>query len=106
MSEVTEIDRDTETATISIGGTNPVPDGAAAVIMNAVIADSSTPTGYLTIYPADDTQPNVSNLNVQIGRAAANQVMAPLSLDASSSVKIFNANGPADLIADITGYFY
>jgi hypothetical protein len=95
-----------ETATISIGGTSPVPDGAAAVIMNAVVADSTTTTGFITVYAADDTQPNVSNLNVQIGRAAANQVMAPLSVDATSAIKIFNANGPADIIADVTGFFF
>jgi hypothetical protein len=51
-------------------------------------------------------RPDVSNLNVQIGRAAANQVIVPLSQDGMNAMAIFNANGPADLIADVTGFFY
>jgi len=92
-----------ETATVQVGGVSPVPSFAFAVILNAVIADSRTATGFITIYPAEDPQPNVSNLNVQLGRAAANQVIAPL--DDSNAIKIFNANGPANLIADLTGWF-
>ncbi|MDQ1423550.1 MAG: hypothetical protein QOD72_1048 [Acidimicrobiaceae bacterium] len=95
-----------ETAAVSLAGlTSPIPPEALAVTMNAVIADSSTPTGFVTIYPADETQPNVSNLNLQLGRAAANEVMTPLSFDGANAIKIFNANGPANLIADVTGFF-
>ncbi len=92
-----------ETATVTVGGIGPVPSFASAVILNAVVADSTTPTGFVTVCPSQESQPNVSNLNVQLGRAAANQVMAPL--DASNAIKIFNANGPANLIADLTGWF-
>ncbi len=95
-----------ETATVTISGTNLVPNGADAVVMNAVIANSSTPTGFVTVYPSDDAQPNVSNLNVQLGRAAANQVIAPLRTEEAATINIFNANGPADIIADVTGFFF
>ena len=70
------------------------------------IADSTTATGFVTVYSADDSQPNVSNLNVQLGRAAANQVMAPLLLEQEAAINIFNANGPANIIADVTGFFF
>jgi hypothetical protein len=95
-----------QTVTVTLSGTALVPNGADAVVMNAVIADSATPTGFVTVYSADDTQPNVSNLNVQIGRAAANQVMAPLLLEEDAAINIFNANGPANIIADVTGFFF
>jgi hypothetical protein len=87
-----------ETATLTLA---PL----VVVVMNMVITDSAAPTGYVTVYSSDAIAPNVSNLNAQIGRAAANQVIIPISVATGSTVQIFNANGSANLIADVTGYF-
>jgi hypothetical protein len=80
----------------------PVPASAHALVMNAVVADSSTVTGYVAIYsPAFHFEG--SSLNAQPGRAAANQVIVPLLT--AGAIDILNANGPANVIIDVTGFF-
>jgi hypothetical protein len=90
-----------ETVMVSVGS-GPAP---VALVMNTVLVGSTTPTGYVTVYPADVPRPDVSNLNVQVGERRQSGDR-PLSADGANAIAIFNANGPVDLIADLTGFFY
>ena len=55
------------------------------------------------MWPADQTQPNASNLNWDAGQdAVPNQVTTALS--ATGTIDMFSPNGTVDVIVDITGY--
>jgi hypothetical protein len=92
------------------GGTAPVPPtGAAAAVLN-VTATGGTQASYMTVYPADGTRPNASNLNFAAGRDVANRVIVPLSTTTANgsggpvSIKIYNDSGTADVVVDVNGW--
>jgi hypothetical protein len=92
-----------EIRTIQVSGLAGVPAGAAGVSLN-VTAIFPSATTYVTVWPADATQPlTVSNLNPAIGTVRPNAVIVGLS--ASGSIKVFNANGTVDLLIDVNGWF-
>jgi hypothetical protein len=47
-------------------GTEPVPAGTAAVVLNVTAVDPAT-SGFLTVFPEGITMPTVSNLNFSPG---------------------------------------
>ena len=88
-----------------VGGV--VPAGASAVVLN-VTATEATTGGYPTVYPADlATVPGTSNLNFKPNQNIANLaiVQLPTSGPSAGKIKVFNANGSTNLIADVLGYF-
>jgi alpha-tubulin suppressor-like RCC1 family protein len=86
-----------------VGNGSPVPPNAAAVVLN-VTATKVTKTGFVTVYPTGSTKPTVSNLNYTAGRTVPNLVT--VALGTGSSVTLYNgSSGPADLIADVAGYY-
>jgi hypothetical protein len=74
----------------------------SAVVLN-VTATSPTAGSYLTIYPSDGAQPRASNLNFGPGQTVPNRVIVKLGAD--GAVKIFNAAGSVNVIADVGGWF-
>jgi hypothetical protein len=93
------------------GGVVTVPvvgaDGAPAVggdlvVLNVTVVDP-TAAGYVVAYPDGDNRPAVSNLNFTAGQTVPNLVVARVGSD--GKVALFNANGTADLVADIAGYY-
>ncbi len=95
-----------ETYTATVWGTNgacDIPTTATGVSMNVAIVN---PTGnsFLTVYPADATNPGTANLNWVTGQAPTpNAVTAALSTD--GKLAIFNYAGTVDFAADIVGYY-
>jgi hypothetical protein len=79
-----------------------LPTTATAVVLNVTATDPSART-YLTVFPGDVARPNASNLNVGAGQTTANLVTVGLAPD--HTIKISNANGTVDLVADLTGYY-
>ena len=98
------------TLTIAVGGTNPsgttsggVPStGATAVVLN-VTATNPSAASYLTAWPAGTTQPLASNLNFTAGATVPNLVT--VAVPASGQVSLFNAQGTADVVVDVEGYY-
>ena len=82
------------------GGT--VPSAAAGVILNVTVTNA-TAASYLTVYPSDQPQPVVSNLNFAGGQTIPNRVIVKLSAD--GKVTFYNARGSVDVLADIGGWF-
>ncbi len=95
-----------ETYTATVRGANgacDIPTTATGVSMNVAIVN---PTGnsFLTLFPADASNPGTANLNWVAGQAPTpNAVTAALSTD--GKLAIFNYAGTVDIAADIVGYY-
>jgi hypothetical protein len=79
-----------------------LPADATAVALN-VTATAPTATSYLTVYPNDASKPNASNLNYVANRTVANMVVVAVA--PGGKVRLTNANGSVNVIADLAGYF-
>ena len=60
------------------------------------------PLGFLTTWPAGQTQPLVSTLNASLGGITANSAIVPAGTNGDISVFVTNN---ADLVIDVNGYF-
>ena len=91
------------TRTIPITGQpSPViPGGASAVSMN-LTSDAATGAGYLTVFPADQALPLISNLNYPAGEPRANAGMVRLSPGGALTTFV---NQTTHVIVDVNGYF-
>jgi uncharacterized repeat protein (TIGR03803 family) len=83
-----------------LGGCN-IPATATAYSLNVTVVPHTT-LGYLTIWPAERPQPNVSTMNSPDGRIKANAAIVPAGASAAVSVYVSNTT---DIILDIDGYF-
>jgi hypothetical protein len=80
-----------------------IPADATAAAMN-VTAIQGSARSYLSIYPADATLPNASNLNWNGGDPPTpNKV--DVALSPAGSVKITNNAGTVHVAADLVGYY-
>lgn len=86
----------------------PVPTDASAVVLN-VTAVTPSVGGFLTVFPADvTTVPTASNVNWKPQQIIPNLVTVKLGVGASDvagKIKIFNAAGTVDVVADVVGYY-
>ena len=98
------------TLTLQVTGTNPsgttsggVPStGVSAVVLNVTVTSPSA-ASYFTVWPAGAAQPTASNLNFTAGETVPNRVIVPVS--SSGQVSIYNADGTADMVVDVNGWF-
>jgi hypothetical protein len=90
------------TLTVQVAGRGGVPStGVGAVVINVTVTDTSAPS-YLTVYPAEDPRPTVSNLNWTAGQTTPNLVQ--VAVRGSGQLTIYNAGGWANVIFDVAGY--
>ncbi len=76
---------------------------AASFSLNVtLVPKNGHPVGYLTIWPAGLTRPNISTMNSSDGRTKANAAI--VSAGASAAVSVY-VTDTADVILDIDGYF-
>lgn len=93
-------------------GTDPVDlvigQPAPGVTPTAVVLDVTVvaPSGwsFLTVHPAGQARPVVSNLNYVAGETVANQVV--VALPPSGAITLVNAFGSADVVIDLVGYYH
>ncbi|MDQ2728050.1 MAG: hypothetical protein M3Y91_09365 [Actinomycetota bacterium] len=84
-------------------GTNGIPQGASAVVVNLTGTDPTAPS-FFTVSPAATVgRPSSSDLNLATGETRANADLATLS--AAGSANLYNLAGRADAIMDLAGYF-
>jgi WD40-like Beta Propeller Repeat len=91
----------------SDGDTVTVPADAAAVVLNVTATGASANTD-VRVYPtpADPTstaRPDVSNLNLRAGETTPNLVT--VAVGNGGRVRLANAAGQVNLLADIAGYY-
>src|SRR5206468_72279 len=78
-----------------------VPGTAQAYSLNFTSVPSGT-LGFLTTWPAGQTQPLVSTLNATTGVVTANAAIVPSGT--SGGISVFVTNN-SDVVIDINGYF-
>ena len=89
---------------LPIRGQANVPNDATAVALNVTITDASAST-FVKVWPTPvpgDVIPNTSNLNVNAGETRASMVISRIGV--GGQVRIENANGSAQFVADVVGY--
>jgi Tol biopolymer transport system component len=91
----------------SDGDTVTVPADATAVVLNVTATGASTNTD-VRVYPTPDdpsatTRPEVSNLNLRAGETTPNLVT--VAVGSGGRVRLANAAGQVNLLADIAGYY-
>ncbi|MCY7366226.1 MAG: hypothetical protein LH469_13070, partial [Frankiaceae bacterium] len=87
------------------GRTITVPGDATAVVLNVTATGGNADTN-VRVYPTPASGtgfPTVSNLNVGPNQTVANLVT--VTVGAGGKVRLRNANGAVDLIADVAGYY-
>lgn len=88
---------------LQVAGQGGVPrDRASAAVLNVTATDGDRPS-FITAWPADESKPYVSNLNVRPTRSIPNLVVAKLSPD--GAVNLYNDDGNVHVIADVFGWF-
>jgi YVTN family beta-propeller protein len=80
-----------------------VPANALAVALNVTALSQGTTNSYISVFPAGEAVPTVSNISLDAGSARANLVVVRLA--AGGDVSVFNAAGRADVVVDVEGYF-
>jgi len=79
-----------------------IPASAAAYSLNFTVVPRAGTLGYLSVWPAGQTQPLVSTLNSPDGSVLANAAIVPAG--AAGAIDAYATND-TDLIVDINGYF-
>ena len=78
-----------------------IPPAAQAYSLNFTSVPQGS-LGYLTVWPAGQTQPFVSTLNALTGTITANAAIVPAGTN--GDVSVFATNN-SDLVIDVNGYF-
>jgi hypothetical protein len=78
-----------------------LPASAAAYSLNMTVVPSG-PLGFLTTWPAGQSQPLVSTLNAPKGLIVANAALVPAGTNAAIDVYVSNTT---HVVIDTTGYF-
>ncbi len=87
------------------GGTAGVPADASAVVLNVTAADE-TRGGYLTVFPAGQSEPVASDLNFARGDAVANMTVATLGAGPpAGGFSVDISSGWTDLVVDLVGWY-
>ncbi len=97
------------TLTIQVAGTNPsgqssggVPSSATSVVLNVTVTNTTVPS-YLTVYPTGGARPLSSSVNWNGGQTVPNLVT--VALGTNGDVSLYNANGNADVVVDVEGWY-
>ncbi len=89
---------------VQVAGADGVPaTGAAAVVLNVTVTETTANGGYLIVWPTGQPQPLASNLNWHAGETVPNRVV--VGIGAGGKVSFANAGGTTQLIVDVNGYF-
>ncbi|WP_165960357.1 IPT/TIG domain-containing protein [Actinocrispum wychmicini] len=78
-----------------------VPTTATAVVLNLTGTDVTAPT-FVTAWPAGQSRPLASNLNLTTGQIAPNLVTVAVT---AGRLRLFNDSGTVDLVADLAGFY-
>jgi hypothetical protein len=88
--------------TITVTGHGGVPSsGVSAVVLNVTVTNPHG-AGYVTVFPAGQSQPTASNVNYVSGQTAANRTIVPVN---GSGQATLYAAADTDLIVDVSGYY-
>lgn len=91
----------------SVVGAGGAPPGAVAVSMN-VTATATTTAGYLAVWSAGSSHPEVSTVNWSANDTVPNAatVLVPNFGPRLGQLAMYNDTGDVDVLFDVAGYFY
>ena len=93
-----------ETRNIKIAGVSGVPADAKTVVANVTVIDPSS-SGYFTVFPTEQPQPDTSTHNFDVGENFAN--MITMQLGAGGNISLFDflnaGEGSVGVIVDVVG---
>jgi len=91
------------TVTVSVAGQQGLPtSGVSAVALNLTSTNASR-ASYLSVWPAGQARPPTSNVNFAPWQTVANRVVVPLG--SGGAIQLYNSEGSADAIVDVTGWY-
>ncbi|HJQ47841.1 MAG TPA: hypothetical protein VJ870_16230 [Amycolatopsis sp.] len=79
-----------------------LPAGATSAMLN-LTGTNVTDSTFVTAYPAGQSLPTASNLNLVADQTAAN--LAAVTFGTDRSIDLYNLNGNVDMVIDLFGYF-
>jgi hypothetical protein len=85
-----------------LAGSGSVPPTATAVVMNVTATEVARPS-FVSVWPAGESDPGTSNLNLMPGQTIANLVICRLG--DGGALTIANELSQCEVIADVLGYF-
>lgn len=88
---------------VQVEGEGGVPRNGVLAVALSVAVNDTTQSSSLTAFPTGEAMPISSNLDWLVGETVANQVITPVGSD--GEVSFFNAQGDADLVVDVVGFF-
>lgn len=91
------------TVTLSVDGVGALPQGITAVAADITVANA-TGGGYVTAWPAGESQPSVSNIDFSKGQVIADAAVIPVG--AGGKIELaYTGTGSIRLVLDVYGYF-
>ena len=85
------------------GACTGIPTTAAAYSLNVTVVPPGS-LGYLTVWPAGETQPKVSTMSSPDGRVRANAAVIPAGSIDQGGVSVY-ASDTTNVVLDLDGYF-
>ena len=85
-----------------------IPAAAVTLVGNATVVNHrpGSSGGFATLYPADGTRPNASNLNYVAGQIVPNSFVVGLGVNGPSAGKFkIHTSSTTDFVVDVTGYY-
>jgi len=93
-----------EVRPFKVTGRNGVPESGVTAVAMSVTVTGSTLGGYVTVYPADVSNPPVaSNVNFVPGATVPNLVI--VRVPANGALSFYNKFGSVHVIADVVGWY-
>lgn len=88
---------------LKIAGNGAIPASVTAVELNLTVTGTSG-SGFIGTSPDRNGTPTESNVHYTVGQTVADAAIVPVGND--GSIDVYNeGTGPADVIADVAGYF-
>lgn len=94
--------------TFTVTGTDGIPVSGVTASMESVAALNPTATGYLSVYPADGSDPGNAALNFSAGDSQDNDLTAAMvsGVSATGRQTITNhSSGTVDVVVAVRGYY-
>lgn len=92
-----------QTRSVTVLGIGEVPTtNVTTVVLNVTVTEPDA-ASFVTVYPAGQQLPVVSNVNFVAGQTIPNQVT--VGVGAGGQISVYNDAGSADVIVDIVGYY-
>jgi len=91
------------TIDVQVAGTGGLPTtGVAAAVLNVTVTSTTLPS-FLTLWPAGQGRPVVSNLNWVPGQTVAN--LTTVKVGGGGKVSVYNHLGSTDVVIDVVGFY-